>query len=298
MQGRGTSGRVHPARASPPAPPPACSLLGRQARRRVCLFCVHQAAGAHPPGPWPGASRAHSPQKAPPHAPLPRSSRVAYAGICHWPPPAPFNPTPTPFPPLHPIHPHSHSTSPPTPQPPPPHTQVYVSDRNIDDQLVRSISLPAQDPNAAEVFYRIITGGWVAGWLGAFGGRLRGHFKLLVGRGWVVGWGFCAATCARLCCCCRANPRSICPSCPVLPLGWAAVLSECAAAGQCCWAAMLRCCRAGLLCVYWPPACSPGCFVGPCMRLPVLQPHAGTQQVLCPRSHWLFPLRVQPGERR
>lgn len=35
--------------------------------------------------------------------------------------------------------------------------QVYVSDRNIDDQLVRSISLPAQDPNAAEVFYRIIT---------------------------------------------------------------------------------------------------------------------------------------------
>ena len=36
--------------------------------------------------------------------------------------------------------------------------QVYVSDRNLDDDLVRSISLPAQDPNAAEVFYRVITG--------------------------------------------------------------------------------------------------------------------------------------------
>lgn len=37
--------------------------------------------------------------------------------------------------------------------------QVYVSDRNVDEDLVRSIALPAQDPNAAEVFYRIITGG-------------------------------------------------------------------------------------------------------------------------------------------
>ncbi len=36
-----------------------------------------------------------------------------------------------------------------------------MSDRNIDEELVRSIALPAQDPNAAEVFYRIITGGWV-----------------------------------------------------------------------------------------------------------------------------------------
>lgn len=36
--------------------------------------------------------------------------------------------------------------------------QVYVSDRNLDEDLVRSISLPAQDPNAAEVFYRVITG--------------------------------------------------------------------------------------------------------------------------------------------
>lgn len=35
--------------------------------------------------------------------------------------------------------------------------QVYVSPANIDDELVRSISLPAQDPNAAEVFYRVIT---------------------------------------------------------------------------------------------------------------------------------------------
>lgn len=36
--------------------------------------------------------------------------------------------------------------------------QVYVSDANIDDDLVKSISLPAQHPNAAEVFYRVITG--------------------------------------------------------------------------------------------------------------------------------------------
>jgi hypothetical protein len=35
--------------------------------------------------------------------------------------------------------------------------QVYVSPDHIDDDLVRSIALPAQDPNAAEVFYRIIT---------------------------------------------------------------------------------------------------------------------------------------------
>ncbi|PSC74999.1 Haloalkane dehalogenase [Micractinium conductrix] len=35
--------------------------------------------------------------------------------------------------------------------------QVYVSPATIDDDLVRSIQLPAQDPNAAEVFYRVIT---------------------------------------------------------------------------------------------------------------------------------------------
>lgn len=35
--------------------------------------------------------------------------------------------------------------------------QVYVSPDNIDDDLVRSISLPAEDPNAPEVFFRVIT---------------------------------------------------------------------------------------------------------------------------------------------
>ncbi len=36
--------------------------------------------------------------------------------------------------------------------------QVYHCDDSIDDDLVRSIALPAEDPNAPEVFYRIITG--------------------------------------------------------------------------------------------------------------------------------------------
>ena len=36
--------------------------------------------------------------------------------------------------------------------------QVYIDDTNIDEDLVDSIVRPAQDPNAAEVFYRIITG--------------------------------------------------------------------------------------------------------------------------------------------
>lgn len=35
--------------------------------------------------------------------------------------------------------------------------QVYLSPRNVDDDLIRSILLPAQDPNAAEVFCRVIT---------------------------------------------------------------------------------------------------------------------------------------------
>jgi len=35
--------------------------------------------------------------------------------------------------------------------------QVYYDDTNIDEDLVSSILLPAQDPNAAEVFYRVIT---------------------------------------------------------------------------------------------------------------------------------------------
>ena len=36
--------------------------------------------------------------------------------------------------------------------------QVYKSEQNLDDELVNSIVWPAQDNNAAEVFYRIITG--------------------------------------------------------------------------------------------------------------------------------------------
>ena len=35
--------------------------------------------------------------------------------------------------------------------------QVYVDKTNIDDALVDSILIPAQDPNASEVFYRVIT---------------------------------------------------------------------------------------------------------------------------------------------
>lgn len=36
---------------------------------------------------------------------------------------------------------------------------VYSNDqKNVDSQLVASIVAPAQHPNAAEVFYRVITG--------------------------------------------------------------------------------------------------------------------------------------------
>lgn len=35
--------------------------------------------------------------------------------------------------------------------------QVYVSQLNIDDDLVSSIVDPAQDPNAPDVFYRVIS---------------------------------------------------------------------------------------------------------------------------------------------
>lgn len=41
--------------------------------------------------------------------------------------------------------------------------QVYVDHTNIDDELVRSIALPANDPKAAEIFYRVITGWGGAG---------------------------------------------------------------------------------------------------------------------------------------
>ena len=36
--------------------------------------------------------------------------------------------------------------------------QVYINHQYLDDELVNSIVWPAQDSNAAEVFYRIITG--------------------------------------------------------------------------------------------------------------------------------------------
>lgn len=32
--------------------------------------------------------------------------------------------------------------------------QVYVNSSNVDDYLVESITRPAQDPNAGEVYYR------------------------------------------------------------------------------------------------------------------------------------------------
>lgn len=36
-------------------------------------------------------------------------------------------------------------------------TQVYTEKQNVDASLVRSIADPAQDPNAPEVFFRVIT---------------------------------------------------------------------------------------------------------------------------------------------
>jgi len=36
-------------------------------------------------------------------------------------------------------------------------SQVYINSSNVDDYLVESISRPAQDPNAGEVYYRYMT---------------------------------------------------------------------------------------------------------------------------------------------
>lgn len=36
--------------------------------------------------------------------------------------------------------------------------QVYANEENIDDELVQSIALPANDPHASDIFYRVITG--------------------------------------------------------------------------------------------------------------------------------------------
>jgi hypothetical protein len=35
-------------------------------------------------------------------------------------------------------------------------TQVYVNASNVDDYLVESITRPAADPNAGEVYYRYL----------------------------------------------------------------------------------------------------------------------------------------------
>ena len=44
--------------------------------------------------------------------------------------------------------------------------QVYIAHDNLDDELVNSIVWPAQHPNAAEAFYKIITGkGTPVNWL-------------------------------------------------------------------------------------------------------------------------------------
>lgn len=36
--------------------------------------------------------------------------------------------------------------------------QVYVEHQNVDEDLVQSIVIPAGDPNAAAVFYQVISG--------------------------------------------------------------------------------------------------------------------------------------------
>ena len=58
--------------------------------------------------------------------------------------------------------------------------QVYANHTNIDDDLVKSIALPADDPNAGEIFYRVI-----AGWGGKgtpvneLLGQIQVHLQLL-----------------------------------------------------------------------------------------------------------------------
>lgn len=166
-------------RRAPPRPTslpcsPACSLHRHEACCRVCLLPVHQAAGAHPPSAGPGAPPVPSVRP----APLPGLR----SAIMYW-RPAPLLAACLPQPgPVHakpamlrqPVYlcirlrGFPGASSLPSSERVPRSdgawraslpAQVYVSDRNIDDELVRSISLPAQDPNAAEVFYRIITGG-------------------------------------------------------------------------------------------------------------------------------------------
>ena len=59
--------------------------------------------------------------------------------------------------------------------------RVYADPANIDDELVQSIALPANDTNAAAIFYRVIVG-W-----GEPVNNLLGRLK--VGwLGWLILW--------------------------------------------------------------------------------------------------------------
>lgn len=40
-------------------------------------------------------------------------------------------------------------------------TQVYINESNVDDYLVESITRPAADPNAGEVYYRYLDSRYV-----------------------------------------------------------------------------------------------------------------------------------------
>ena len=109
--------------------------------------------------------------------------------------------------------------------------QVYVDHTNIDDELVRSIALPANDPNAAKIFYRVITG-W--GGAGTPVNELLSKLQVLGLRAFV---GRAAASCwQQLLACWDLQSGSICNvvfwlSCRWMLLRIAVVLQVC---GQCC----------------------------------------------------------------
>lgn len=71
---------------------------------------------------------------------------------------------------------------------PPSALQVYVNMESIDDDLVASISKPAEDPNAAEVFYRVISQATGPVTVNQLFRRLKAPVLLLWGRRdpWVV----------------------------------------------------------------------------------------------------------------
>ena len=109
--------------------------------------------------------------------------------------------------------------------------QVYVDHTNIDDELVRSIALPANDPNAAKIFYRVITG-W--GGAGTPVNELLSKLQVLglrafVGKAVALCWQYLLA-------CWDLQAGSICHvvfrwSCKWMLLRIAVVLQVC---GQCC----------------------------------------------------------------